>query len=202
MTHTHDDFECPSPRDYVDTKSWLAYEQNPCSTHWVRLGSCHRETSLGYDILPAITRLQANMNIWLLHDATIPRCSELGGCSTLPQLVQSWVAASSPARLSSIVAIMTWHLHRAVAKSLRQRHHQHHSIALSPAWLSIYIVSRPSHLSNVVVSMTRQHRRQHDSASTSYCSQVTSAASSLAWLDSIVASMTQYLHRVTAKSPR
>jgi hypothetical protein len=24
-THTHDGFECPSPRDYVDTKSWLAY---------------------------------------------------------------------------------------------------------------------------------------------------------------------------------
>jgi hypothetical protein len=28
----HDDFECPSPRDYVDIKSWLAYEQNPYST--------------------------------------------------------------------------------------------------------------------------------------------------------------------------
>jgi hypothetical protein len=29
MTHTHDDFECPSLRDYVDTKSRLAYEKNP-----------------------------------------------------------------------------------------------------------------------------------------------------------------------------
>jgi hypothetical protein len=25
-THTHDDFEWPSLRHYVDTKSWLAYE--------------------------------------------------------------------------------------------------------------------------------------------------------------------------------
>jgi hypothetical protein len=33
MTHTHSDFECLSPRDYVDTKSWLAYEHNPYSTH-------------------------------------------------------------------------------------------------------------------------------------------------------------------------
>jgi hypothetical protein len=33
MTHTHDDFECLSPRDNVDTKSCLAYEQNPYSTH-------------------------------------------------------------------------------------------------------------------------------------------------------------------------
>jgi hypothetical protein len=33
-THMHNDFEYPSPRDYVDTKSWLAYEQNPYSTHW------------------------------------------------------------------------------------------------------------------------------------------------------------------------
>jgi hypothetical protein len=28
MTHTHDDFKCLSLRDYVDTKSLLAYEQN------------------------------------------------------------------------------------------------------------------------------------------------------------------------------
>jgi hypothetical protein len=32
-THTHDDFECLNPRDFVDTKSWLAYERNPYSTH-------------------------------------------------------------------------------------------------------------------------------------------------------------------------
>jgi hypothetical protein len=32
-THTHDDFECLSLRDYVDTKFWLTYEQNPYSTH-------------------------------------------------------------------------------------------------------------------------------------------------------------------------
>jgi hypothetical protein len=63
MTHTHDDFKCPSPRNYAETKSWLAYEQNPYSTHWVRSIFCHRETSLGYDILHVITRLYANMNI-------------------------------------------------------------------------------------------------------------------------------------------
>jgi hypothetical protein len=32
-SYTQDGFECPSPRDYVDSKSWLAYEQNPYSTH-------------------------------------------------------------------------------------------------------------------------------------------------------------------------
>jgi hypothetical protein len=63
MTHMHDDFGCLSPRDYVDTKSWLAYEQNPYSTHWVRSSSCHREMSLSYDILPVVTRLRANTNI-------------------------------------------------------------------------------------------------------------------------------------------
>jgi hypothetical protein len=33
MTHTHDDFECLSLRDYADTKSYLAYEQTPYLTH-------------------------------------------------------------------------------------------------------------------------------------------------------------------------
>jgi hypothetical protein len=80
----HDYFECPSLRDYLDTKSWQAYEQNPYSTHWVRWGSYHRETSLDYDILLAITRLRANMNIRLRHAMTAPRYSEFGGCTTLP----------------------------------------------------------------------------------------------------------------------
>jgi hypothetical protein len=62
-THTYDDFECLSPRDYVDTKFWLAYEQNPYSAYRVGSSSCHRETFLGYDILPVITRLYADMNI-------------------------------------------------------------------------------------------------------------------------------------------
>jgi hypothetical protein len=35
-THAYNIFECASPRDYVDTKSWLAYEQNPYLTCWVR----------------------------------------------------------------------------------------------------------------------------------------------------------------------
>jgi hypothetical protein len=63
MTHTHNDFKCLSPRDYVDTMFWLAYQQNPYSTHGVRSSSWHREMSLGYDILSVITRLRANMNI-------------------------------------------------------------------------------------------------------------------------------------------
>jgi hypothetical protein len=29
----HDGFKCLNLGDYVDTKSWLAYEQNPYSTH-------------------------------------------------------------------------------------------------------------------------------------------------------------------------
>jgi hypothetical protein len=33
MTHRHDDFVSLSPKDFVDTKSWLAYEQNPYLTH-------------------------------------------------------------------------------------------------------------------------------------------------------------------------
>jgi hypothetical protein len=36
MTHAHDGFKYLSPRDYVDTKSWLAYEQNPCSTYMIK----------------------------------------------------------------------------------------------------------------------------------------------------------------------
>jgi hypothetical protein len=63
MTHTHDDFECLSLRDYADTKSYLAYEQTPYLTHWVRSSFYHRKTSLGYDILPVSTRLRANTNI-------------------------------------------------------------------------------------------------------------------------------------------
>jgi hypothetical protein len=147
MTHRHHDFECLSPRDYVDTKSWLAYEQNPYSTHWVRTGSCHGDTSLVYDILPPITQLRANMNIRLLQATTAPRCSELGSCATLPQLVQPWVLVSSWAWLSSIVASMTQRQHHIVAKSLRQHH----------------------------CGMTRQLCRQHDSASTSCHGQVASA---------------------------
>jgi hypothetical protein len=227
-THTHDDFECPNRRYYVDTKSWLAYEQNPYSTYWVRSSSCHREISLGYDILTAITWLQANMNIWLLHNATTPRCSKLESCTTLPHLVQPWVAVPLPAWLNNIITNMTRYLHCVVAKSPRQHRCQHDSIALSPAWLDICITPWPSRLGSAFASMTwylhrattklscsmtrhlhhittkllRQHCRQHDLTSTSRRGQVASAASSRAWLDNIVASMTQHLHRAMAKSPR
>jgi hypothetical protein len=202
MTHTLDGFECPSSRDYVDTKSWLAYEQNPYSTHWVRLGSYHRETFISYDILPAISRLKANMNIQLLHDATTPWCSDLGGCTTLPHPVQPWVAVLLLAWLISNVASMTQHLHHAVAKWPQQRHSQHDLAAPSPAWLDIYIVSRACRPGRVVASMTWQHRHQHDSTSTSCHSHVTPAASSLAWLSSTITSKTRHLDHAAAKSPR
>jgi hypothetical protein len=92
-------------RDYVDTMSLLAYEQNPYLTNRVRSGSCHREMSLGYDILPAITRLQANTNIRLLHDATTPQCSKLG-------------------------AVQPYHDQYNLEL---QRHRHHESVALPPA---------------------------------------------------------------------
>jgi hypothetical protein len=173
-THRHDDFECPSPRDYVDTKSCLAYEQNPYSTLWVRSGSCHRETSLGYDIyLLSLgykpTWISDFFMMWQLLDAPI-------------------LGAAQP-------------YHSQYNLEL-QCHHQHDSTALLPAWLGIYIAPWPSHLGSAVTSMTQQHWRQHDSASTSPDGQVFSAASSPAWLDSIVTSMTRHLHHITAKSPR
>jgi hypothetical protein len=167
MTHTHDNFERLSPRDYVDTKSWLAYEQNPYSTHWVRLDSCHRELSQGYNILLAITWLWANTNIRLLHDVTTPRCSKLGGCTTLPQPEQPWVVASLSAWLSSTVASMTQYLHHVVAMSLQWRRRQHDSAALLPAWLNIYITPRPSCLNSAISSRTRQQHCQHDSTAPS-----------------------------------
>jgi hypothetical protein len=131
MTHKHNDSECLSPRDYVDTMFWLAYEKNPYSTHWVRSGSCHREMSQGYDILPAITQLWANTNIRLLHNVTTPWCSELRGCANLPQPIQPLVAAPLLAWLGSIAISMTRHLHHAAAKSPQQHHHQNDSTSTS-----------------------------------------------------------------------
>jgi hypothetical protein len=221
MTHRHDDFEWLSPRDYVDTKSWLAYEQNPYLKNWVRLGSCRRKTSPCYDILPAITRLWVNMNIQLLHDATTPRWSDLRGCTTLPRPVLPWVAAPSPAWHNNIIASMTQHLHRATASSPRQHHRQHDSAALSPTWHNIYIASQPSllggvvtaWLDSIVASMTRhlnytevkspwQHRCQHDSAALSLAWHTIYIAMWPSHLGNTVASMTQHLHHATTMSPR
>jgi hypothetical protein len=157
MTHTQGGFKCPSPRDYVETKSCLPYEQNPYLTHWVRSGSFYREMSLGYEIWPTITWLWANKNIRLLHDATTPRCSELGGCATLPQPVQPWVAVPSLAWLDNTVASMTRHLHHTTTKSPRQCRCQHDSTAPSPAWLRIYIASWINHPDSTVTSITQQH---------------------------------------------
>jgi hypothetical protein len=177
----HDDFKCLSPRDYVDTKSWLAYEQNPCSTHWVRIGSCHRETSLSYDILSAITWLWADTNI--INDyhvnPTSPRRDNTSmlrdrGCTTLPQPVQSWVAVMSPAWLGSTIGNMTRYLHRA---SMTQQHCRQHD-------LTCYITSRPSCLGSTITSMTQW---RHHTAS-----NIISATPLSAWLNSDI---TQWLDR-------
>jgi hypothetical protein len=77
------------------------------------------------------------------------------------------LAAPLPIWLGSIIASMTRHLHRTVAKSPWQRRHQHDSTTLSSAWLGIYIALWPSHLGSTVAHMTRQHCHQHDSTSTS-----------------------------------
>jgi hypothetical protein len=168
------------------------------------------------------------MSIWHIHVVTTPRCSELGGCATLPQLVQPWVAALSLAWLSSAgasmtrhwhhdttshlgstIASMTRHRHRTVAKSSRQHHRHHDSVAPSP--FDIDITSWPSRIGSAVASMTwhrhctvakppRQLHRQYDSASTSHHGKVTSAAPSPAWLSSSVASMTRHWHHATAWS--
>jgi hypothetical protein len=173
-THTQDDFEFLSPRDYVDTKSCLAYEQNHYSTYWVRSCSCHRETLLGYNILLAITQQRAKKNISLLHDVTTPRYSKLG--------------AAQPYYIKYNLEL--------------HRRHQHESIAISSAWLRIYIVPRACHHGSIIASMTQQHHHQHNSASTSSHGQVAPAALSPAKLSSIVANMTRHLHHATAKSSR
>jgi hypothetical protein len=148
MTHTHDNFEFLSQRDYIDTKSWLAYDQNSYSTHCVRSRSCHREMSLGYDILLAITRLYIR---W--HEYQWWLTCQLDFFT----LWQHLDAPSSPRHLSSP---------RQYNLELQQ-HHQNDSAALSPVWLDIYIMLQLSYLGSIVAIMTQQHHRQHDSASTS-----------------------------------
>jgi hypothetical protein len=118
--------------------------------------------------------------------------------------------------LNSIIASMTRHLQRTIARSPQEPHRQHDSVALSPTYLGIYIAPRPSHFGSTVASKTRQQCHQHDFASTSHCGQVTLApfspastshcgqvafTPSRAWLNNIAASMTRHLNRATAKSP-
>jgi hypothetical protein len=162
----HDDFECPSPRDYVDTKSCLAYEQNPYSTHWVRLGSCYRGTSLGYNILSTITWLWANTNIINNWHANLTSSHYDNTLMLHARGLHNLNTASTTLSCSAI-ASMTWYLHRTTANSPQLCRHQHDSIASSPAWLSIYIVSPPSCPGSDVACMTQQHHHQHDSTYTS-----------------------------------
>jgi hypothetical protein len=56
MTHMHNDFECLSPRYYVDTKSRLAYEQNPYSKHGVRSKTLDRH------VLKSVVRQITNLH--------------------------------------------------------------------------------------------------------------------------------------------
>jgi hypothetical protein len=153
-THTHNNFEWLSPRDYIDTKSWLAYDQNPYSINWVRPGSCHREMSLGCDILPAITRLRGNKNIRLLHDATTPQCSMHGCCATYTRPVQPCVTAPSSAWLDSTITSMTQQHHRQHDSTSTSHCGQVAPAAPSLVWLDIYIAPRSSRPSSTVPAMT------------------------------------------------
>jgi hypothetical protein len=56
-TRTNDDFEYLSSRDYVDTKSGLAYEQNPYLTHGVRSKMLDRH------VLKSVVRQVTNLLI-------------------------------------------------------------------------------------------------------------------------------------------
>jgi hypothetical protein len=49
MTHIDNGFDRPSPRDYVGTKSGLAYEQNPYSTHGIRFKKLDRHVLKSVD---------------------------------------------------------------------------------------------------------------------------------------------------------
>jgi hypothetical protein len=192
--------------------SWLAYEKNPYSTHWVRLGSCHRETSLGYDIF----LLSLGYKPTWISDFFTMRQHFDAPISGLCNLTTASTTLSY-----SVIASMTRHLHHAATKLPRQHRHQHDSAALLPTWLSSILhrgqvnpaASSLAWLGSIVASMTQhlhrvtakspwQHRRQHDSVSTSCHSQAAPAASSPTWLGSIVTSMTRHLHYDTAKSPR
>jgi hypothetical protein len=108
-THRHNSLKCQSPRDYVDTKSCLAYEQNPYLTHWVRLGSCHRETPLGYEIF------------LLSLSYKLTRISDF---FTMRQ------------HLDALISGVVQPYHNQYNIDL-QCHRQHDSVALSLAWLGI-----------------------------------------------------------------
>jgi hypothetical protein len=152
-------------------------------THWVRSGSCHRETSLGYDnfllsldykptrtsdffmmrqhlnapISGAAQPYHSQYNPWVTI-MTQQHCHQHDSAST-SFCDQVAPALSSPAWLGSIVANMTRHLHHVVAKLLRQRHHQHDSATLSPAWLSSIVTSMTRHLHHAAAKLPWQCHR-------------------------------------------
>jgi hypothetical protein len=118
-------FECLSPRDYVDTKPWLAYEQNPYSTDWVRSGSFHRETSLHYDI--SLLSLGYKPT-WISDFLTIRQHLD--------------------APISGLCNLTT-------TSMTRQCRHKHELVALSLAWLSPNIMPQPNRPDSIVASLTR-----------------------------------------------
>jgi hypothetical protein len=148
MTPTQNAFKCPSPRDNVDTKSWLAYEQNPYSTHWVRSSSCHREMSLGYDILHVITRLWADTNVNLTS-------------SCCDNTLMIWARG-----LHNLTTASTTLSCSAITSMTQQRHHQHDlattsrhgqvaSVAPSLAWLGSTIASMTQHQHRTMAKLPR-----------------------------------------------
>jgi hypothetical protein len=61
-THTHDDFEYPSLRDNIDTKSWIAYEQNPYQTHGIKSKKLNRHVhkSVGSQVMNLCTNKKSS----------------------------------------------------------------------------------------------------------------------------------------------
>jgi hypothetical protein len=151
--------------------------------------------SLGY--VSTWISMKIGMSIQLFHAATTPRCSELEGYTTLPQPIQLWVVVPSPAWLSSAIASMTRHWHRAVAKLHRQHRRQHDLTAPSPVWLSIDITPWSSRLSNTVTSMTRHRHRAVAMSPQLHPHQHDSTTSSPIWLDIDIASQPSRLGSVT-----
>jgi hypothetical protein len=109
-------------------------------------------------------------------------------------------AAPSLASLDCIVASMTWHLHRATAKSPQQHRRQHDSAALSPAWLGIYITLWPSHSGSAIVRMTRHLHRITAKSSWQHRCQHDSTALMLAWLIIYITSWSNCLSSSIASS--
>jgi hypothetical protein len=144
-----------NPRDYADTKSWLAYEQNPYSTHWVRSDSCHRKTSLAYNILSTITWVRANTNIFddCHTNLTSPHYDNT---SMLRAQGLRNLTTTSTTSSCSAIASMTLQHRRQHDSTYTSRRDQVTLAAPSPAWLGNTVISMIRHLHHVADKSPRQ----------------------------------------------